>query len=340
MDQHGVGIVGCGGMGRMHSGACAVVEGVQVVALFDAAGEKAESLAEENGAAVEGSLDSLLARDDVDVVFVTTPTPTHPETALKVIEAGKHLFLEKPLALTVEEGHRIVEAAAGADIMAAVGHVVRYTPTYEVLRDAYLDGRWGKMLNVRFERVCNVPVWGPTSWFADEKLSGGAILDLHLHDTDFILYMLGMPKSVTTYGTRNQTGWFDVTTHYGYPGISVSAQGGWYPVEKYDFNASFFAAFEEGILEQDGTREGQLLFHPQKGEPFAPETKPLPEGKVEGINITSLGPYGIEIQAFFEALRAGEWDTRASLERAYESLRVVMLELESATEGRMVDVKL
>ena len=83
-----------------------------------------------------------------------------------------------------------------------------------------------------------------------------------------------------------------------------------------------------------------MLFHPREGEPFTPETKPLPEGEVEGINITSLGPYGVEIEAFFDALRAGRRDTRASLERAYESLQVVMMEWKSVSEGKTVEVNL
>ena len=78
MADYRVGIVGCGGMGKMHSGACGVVDGVEVVALYDADGGKAQSLAGEIGAAVEESLDALLAREDIGVVFVTTPHSDSP----------------------------------------------------------------------------------------------------------------------------------------------------------------------------------------------------------------------------------------------------------------------
>lgn len=334
----GIGIIGCGGMGRMHCHACVASEGVEVRAVYDAVGEKALALGKDFNAAVEPSIHALLIRPDIDAVFVTTPTPYHHDNALAVIEAGKHLFLEKPIARTLKQARDIVDAANAASLVCIVGQVVRYTPQYELLRDAYLDGRWGKLQAVRFERVCGLPGWETNGWFTDETQSGGAILDMHVHDTDFILYTLGLPGTVETRGIRNESGWFHTTTLYGFPGVYVEAQGTWYNVQNYPFHSSFVAIFEEGVLELDGTRDFRIQFHPRQGEPFTPETKPMPEGKVEAINISSLGAYLLEDQAFFEAVRTGDRDTRASLNRAFESFQVVMCEIQSVEKGAVVPV--
>lgn len=337
----GVGIAGCGGMGRMHLNACGAIDGVEVKALWDVLPEKAEKLAEGTTVAVESSLETLLARDDVAAVIVATPTPTHHEITMKAVALGKHVFCEKPIARTVEQGREMVQAVAEKSVIGIVGQVVRYTPAYELMRDAINDSRWGKLLHLRLNRVASGPNWEGSGWFLDAAKSGGAILDMHLHDTDFLLYAMGAPNSVRTTGLHSEhSGWYHSTTYYAYDNVTVEANSGWYAVEEYPFNASYFALFEEGILELDGTREGKVLFHPREGKPFTPEMNPLPEGEVEGINVTGLGAYMLEVEAFFKAIWENDKDTRASMEKALKSMQLVMLEIESAEKNEAVEVHL
>ncbi len=334
----GVGIVGCGGMGGMHSRACGAIEGVRIVALHDIVPGHAEKLAETTGADVMQSADELIARRDVNVVFVTTPTPSHHEIAIPAIKAGKHVFIEKPLARTLNQAELLLQTAKEATSVVVVGQVVRYMPAYEVLRDAVQDGRWGALLDLRMVRIGAIPDWGD-GWFCDEKQSGGAILDLHLHDVDFMAYTLGLPRRLRTRGLHNETGWHHITTLYQYSGFQVEIQGSWHLAEKYPFNPSYLAVFEAGVLELDGTRSGQLLFYPRNGSAFTPEMNELPEGTVEGINVTELGPYLIEVQAFIDAIRRGVKDIRIDISRVYDSLRLVMLEIESVEKDCELEVK-
>ncbi|MFH1742266.1 MAG: Gfo/Idh/MocA family oxidoreductase [bacterium] len=335
-----VGIVGCGGTGTMHRSCIAVSDQAQLVAVWDIDQPKCRVKAEEWGADASPSFMALLERSDIDAVYVTTPTPSHCEIVLAALDHKKHVFVEKPLARTLEQGRTMVEAMERSGLVCMVGQCIRFWPEYRILKDALTDGRWGKLITARFHRTAGCPSWDAGNWFADGAQSGGAALDLHTHDTDFVVSLLGQPESVRSFGTYTEkNGWWQIVTQYVYPGgPQMYAEGAWYFVEEFPFNMSFRANFEGGILDYDMSRRRTLLFHPVKGKTIKPRLPRLPKMKGEGINISDLGAYYLEDQHFFECIVKGRKPETSTFKTSYESAQVVFAEIRSAEESRPVAI--
>lgn len=140
-------------------------------------------------------LDEVLADDDVDILSVCTPTPTHRSIAIRALAAGKNVLLEKPIALTIDDAHAIAAAAADSSGVLMVAHVVRFFAGYQHLREIVSSGRVGRPRAVAASRLSAL-ARGP-SWLDDESLSGGMLVDYAIHDFDQLNLMLGVPTAVT-----------------------------------------------------------------------------------------------------------------------------------------------
>lgn len=335
-----IGIIGCGGMGKMHSQAALACGTAQLIAGADELVDKAKEFAEKFSCAWEPSPAALLKRSDIDAVMICTPTPSHHTLALEALAAGKHVFLEKPMARTLAQAEEVWAAAKRSNRCCQIGHVLRFWPEYVFLKEVVRDGRWGKPVQMKFVRVCAQPTWTANNWYIDPALSGGAALDLHLHDTDMVHFLLGIPKRVLSQGVKDQTGWRSITTHYEYPnGPLVQAEGTWYHAEKFGFNMSYIAAFEKGVLDYNCSRSPSLLFYPNQGEAQEPKLPKPPATKpAEGINISDLGGYLLQDQYFFACVGAGKPPETATFEDGRNSLATVEAEIRSAESGQWVQL--
>jgi predicted dehydrogenase len=140
----------------------------------------------------------LLADPQVDVVDICLPPYLHAEVAIAAAQAGKHVFCEKPLALTTTEADAMVQAAAAAQRQLYTGHVLPFLPEYVVAREIHASGKYGKLLGGHFKRVISDPKWLPD--FYNAQRVGGPLLDLHVHDAHFIRVLFGMPTAVSSQG--------------------------------------------------------------------------------------------------------------------------------------------
>ena len=140
-----------------------------------------------------------LVRDaSVDVVDICLPPHLHEEVALAALQAGKHVFCEKPLGLTAAECDAMVAAAKAAGRQLFAGHVLPFLPEYAKARELIASGQYGKLLGGNFRRVISDPLW--IKDFYDPARVGGPLLDLHVHDAHFIRLLFGMPKAVVSQG--------------------------------------------------------------------------------------------------------------------------------------------
>lgn len=166
----------------------------------------------------------LVADRDLDAVDICSPSDMHAPVALAALAAGKHVLCEKPMALFAADCSRMIDAAKQNKRLLMIGQVLRFFPEYEYLTDFVKSGRYGRVVSATFNRSCGLPDW--SSWLPVETRSGGAILDLLIHDIDMALALFGMPERVSA----KKLGDVDaMTASFIYPsGPEVRVQGGWF----------------------------------------------------------------------------------------------------------------
>lgn len=191
-----VGVIGAGFAGSTHARACLGIEGVVVAAITAEPSSDAAALAAECGARLEPDAASLCAAGDVDLVIIASPTDRHAEHALAAAGAGKHVFSEKPLARTLEQGRTMIDACARAGVSLAVGQVVRFFPEYRRAAEAIHSGALGRPALATLTRG-TFPVGDARPWYLDPARSGRVVLDLMLHDLDTVRWWFGEPARVT-----------------------------------------------------------------------------------------------------------------------------------------------
>lgn len=284
-------LCGAGFMGVMHAQVYALLPKVEVVAVVDACGVEAAAAMQKVGvnAPVFTSLQEALKAVPADVVDICLPTDLHEAFVLEAAQAGKAIFCEKPLSLNTESGRRMVEAVRVAGGPFQVGHCIRFWPEYEVLRDLVQGKREpvGALKALNLQRRSGRLSYSVGNWLNDPRRSRGAALDLHIHDTDFVVSLLGTPAWVMSRGN----GCDHVTTLYGYDSVAVVAEGGWGYPAKWGFQMAFQAVFENGALEFDSTRTPSLRLTVGEEEPRAIGTEADEAGKskVAVGNVSSLG---------------------------------------------------
>ena len=319
-----VGLIGCGFMGTMHANCYKNIEGVEIAALADIRREKAEALAEGTNAVIFGDGYDLIANADVDIIDICLPTFLHAEYAMAAMEKVKYLFVEKPVALTRDEGAALIEKAAATGCRVQIGQVIRFWDEYVALKEILDSGKYGKVVNANFRRLSPRPTWGWENWLLDGKRSGGAGQDLHIHDVDYVLSLFGEPKSFQTVRNRIGEARSYVNTLLEYEGFPVSIEGTWDLPASYPFTATFRVVLERAVIENAGA--GFMLYTDEGATPIVIEKKAL-VGAVEGGNISDLGGYYNELVYFTGKAKAGEAIERATLADGVASLGFVLREL-------------
>lgn len=234
------GIAGIGFMGMIHYLSYQKVDGATVTAIssrdpkkrsgdwrgiqgnFGPAGEQIDL----GDIAKHETVEQLVSDPNVDVVDITLPPFRHADVAIAALEAGKHVFCEKPLTLDAESSAQVVEAAKAHGKILIVGHVLPFFPEYQWARSVIDSGEHGKLLGGHFRRTISEPTWLENYW--EPSKVGGPMLDLHVHDAHFIRYLFGMPESVSTRGRMRgecAESWL-TTFNYADPDLLVSASSG------------------------------------------------------------------------------------------------------------------
>lgn len=334
-----VGIIGAGFMGMVHVRACQQLPGLRVAALCNPSGRNLDgdfsSVAGNIGDPNPPKLDmsvvkatrdpaELLADPSIDVIDICTPTVTHRDLALRALAAGRHVLCEKPLARTSAEAREIAAAAVGAKGFLMPAMCLRFWPEWAWLKRAVEAGTHGRVLGARFRRVAHPPGWGQ-GHFGDGAKSGGALLDLHIHDTDFTQYCFGAPSSVFSTGYAKHTGAIDhVVTQYAVAGGAiVHAEGSWAMTAGFGFNMSYTVNFERATADYDIARgpENALKLYAEGRE-------------AETIRCEGGDGYVGELRHFEESIRAGRRPTVVTPEDGVMSLLICEAEERSIRSGR------
>ncbi len=274
----------------------------------------------------------LINDPDVEMVDICVPTYLHEKYAVAALRAGKHVLLEKPVGRSFEEAKRITGEAEKSGKFFSNGLCVRYWPEYRHAYELYSSGKLGKVVSAAFKRV-SPSIHGNAweDWFMKDKLSGSALLDLHLHDTDLVRYFFGKPESVTSFGVkgfRSDEGVDHIFTNYNFgDGTLVMSEGGWDPAKAAPFEMSFQIVCEKGTI-RFSELGYKVIWEDGRIEEPKPASGNLPTG------------WHVEIDYFLTSVLNGEKpDKYLSLEEIRDSMAIIEAEERSVKEGRSVKVE-
>lgn len=274
------------------------------------------------------SLDALLADPDIDMVDVCNPTHLHPETAIAALKAGKHVLVEKAIALQPEEADAMLAAAKQAKRLLMVAHVLPFFPEFAFAADVAKQGTYGKLLGGHFKRVISRPDWSAD--IGDAAKTGGPAIDLHIHDTHFIGLMAGVPKAVFSTGVVEKDAVNYLTTQYLYGpgGPSVTCSSGAIAMSGRPFVHGYEIYFEKATLVyESGTCPLTALG--ADGKSAHPE---LPGGG------DPISAFTMEIQAAIDGIAAGKAPDLLSGQLARDALVMCFKECESVKTGKIVAI--
>lgn len=261
-----VGVAGLGFMGAMHLSKWRLISAVKIAAVMSSDPVKLqgdlsgiggnlgtlENRFDFTGTARYTTFDDLIADPTLDIVDICLPTHLHAAAAIQALQAGKHVFLEKPMALDAAAAERVLTAAQASGRTLMTGQVLRFIPEYKAVAERLPSLSSVKM--ALFRRRCAAPAW--STWLTDPGKSGGAILDLLIHDLDYCISLWGMPSSVRCTGHADYSNGIDVSNiELHYPGLGpILVTGGWHHPKSYPFAMEFTVVTPEATFEWENNQ--------------------------------------------------------------------------------------
>ncbi len=337
-----IGLAGIGFMGMIHYLAARRLRGAAVTALCSRDAKKLAGdwrsiqgnfgprgeMMDLTGVKKYDRLEALLGDPDIDMVDICSPTQQHAEMAIQALQAGKHVLVEKAVALTPDQADAMLAAARKAKRLLMVAHVLPFFPEFAFAAEFVRSGKGGKTLAAHFLRVISKPDWSAD--IGDAAKTGGPAVDLHIHDTHFIGLLCGVPREVYARGVVDNGTVVHLTTQYLYdsgPGCVTCTSGA--ICQK---GRPFVHGYEVYL-------ENATLLYSSDG-------KPLTVLNADGTVTTPKLPGGddattaftVEIQAAVDGIASGKEPDLLTGQLARDALVMCLRECESVKTGRAVRV--
>ncbi|MBP5181877.1 MAG: Gfo/Idh/MocA family oxidoreductase [Lentisphaeria bacterium] len=280
------------------------------------------------GVKVYGSGFELIKDPDVDMVDICVPTPYHADLVKAAVAAKKYVFSEKPLCRNLAEASELAKVVRHAENFVNFGLCVRAWPEYDYLYREYKKGSFGKVLSATFRRL-SPSIAGKhwEDWFMDGKRSGGALLDMHTHDTDFIVHMFGRPRGVTSIGrsiVSRADGIDHVITFYHYDdGTVIEAEGCWGAPSTTPFEMTFQVICEKATIRL--MAEGFKIY--------------WNDGRIESPEVEATTGWHVELKYFVDCVKNDVVPDRyQTFDSILDAFKVTMAEQRSVDEGKRVEI--
>lgn len=328
-----IAIIGAGFIGQIHTESFKNIPEAKVTAIVDISEKAGRELAEKAGAAYFSDLDSLLKKNNIDGFVIATPQYLHYEMLKKISEFNKPVLCEKPLALNLNEADRMIDIIESKKMIAMTGHVIRFFPEYVKAREMIKNKELGLPLYCYSERLATPPDW--SDWRFDEKSSGGAALDLHIHDLDFLMWIFGKPVSIKSQAVFNHE-------HGGIVHISSMvmfkdnqsglAQGGWDFPGSYPFTAGFKILCKDGAIDW-GFKAGKNIEQRDKKSDFLVYRS---DGKVIAMDIDKTDSFELEDRYFVDCIKNNRQADIATFKDGRDILELALASIKSAKEGKTI----
>ncbi|MBQ8350518.1 MAG: Gfo/Idh/MocA family oxidoreductase [Clostridia bacterium] len=340
MKELRVAILGYGGIARahMHGYDQLEKEGLPIrrVALCDIDPKQFSTIQEINikgeGEQTTGALhlytdaDEMLAKEEIDIVDICLPTYLHKEYTIRMLRAGKHVQCEKPMALSASDCAEMIAVAKENGVQLMIGQCLRFNANYLALKEVLESGQYGRVTAAHFERLSALPRWGFDGWFRDVTRSGGALMDMGIHDADMIRFLWGDPDSVSgvTYHRDMQNQGAACRLLY-QNGMTVTFNTSWCEAAGFPFTSTFRVTMEKATVAWDG--RGQVKVYPAEGEAYE-------------LTYAQTDHMAEESRYFAETVSGKHENTKNPPESAMASLSLIEKLYESAAhDGQTIVIK-
>jgi predicted dehydrogenase len=325
-------VLGLGVMGATHLKALRDVPGAEIVALYSSDEKKLDGdlsslpgnpqgLIDFSGARKYRELDRAISDSAAEAVDICLPTFLHDAVAVEALRAGKHVLVEKPMALDGFGADRMANAARRYKRVLMTAHVLRFSPEYVSLREAVLDNQLGQVQFAVFQRWCAAPTRG--EWWRNADKSGGGVFDLLIHDVDFCLHLFGKPKAVSASGhcdLERGMDFLNAQLYYEHGGVVV-VTGGWLDAPGFASSAEYRVAMEGGTLEYRSAGCPPTLYASGSG------------GRPLGLGSGGADGYRSELQYFAVCCRTGTAPELCPPNESVDAVKLMRLLLEARSRA-------
>ena len=321
-------LIGAGAMGSVHGESFKKMENVVLAGIVDKNPQKSKALAEKlQTKDFQTFEEALEAVGKVDVVSICLPTPFHKPYVKKAANRGIDIICEKPLARNLEDAREVIDYCQEKNVKLFVGHVVRFFPEYVQAKNIIDEGKIGNIAVVRTSRGGSFPN-GSDDWYAAYENSGGLVLDMIIHDFDFLRWCFGevdrvYAKSIKE-GDKKHLDYSLVTLRFK-NGVIAHVEGSW---AHQSFTTKFEFAGEKGIIEHDSSKIVPVVFEGRNKNAVLGGVA-IPESPLKH------NPYFTELQHFINCIETGD-EPIVSAEDAYKAMEIAISALQSIESGREV----
>ena len=278
----------------------------------------------------------LLADPDIDLVDICLPADQHEQVTMEAIKAGKHVLVEKPIAVELAAANRMVKAAEKAGVQLMVAQVLPFFPEFRYAADCIEKGKYGAIKAAHFKRVIAQPNW--SSDMSDFRKLGGWGVDLHIHDNHYISLICGVPKQVYSRGILQDGLVNHLHTNYVYDDseLAVTCVSGGIAAKGLAFGHGFEIYLEKATLLYDaGTYGGEWVVN-------RPLTLITNSGKVSEPKLKGgddwCAAFTSELQVAVDGIRSGQTPRILSGTLARDALKLCYAEGKSIAAGRATKV--
>lgn len=345
-----IGLVGLGDIGKLHARALRECEGVELGVCRGRNPARAEGLAAEWGATLYDSYDAMLDDPGVVGVDICVPNDLHRSYVERAAAKGKHVLCEKPIALALADAEAMAEACRRAGVRLMIAHVLRFWPEYARLRELLRAEALGPCLAITMRRMLSllISVRGEDGWRHDPARMGGALLDLQVHDIDFLCWTFGMPDRVYCSGGRSGLDHAYSTLHWP-SGLAAMVEGS-YLLQGDPMIFTAKAVCERGSLDY-GLDLDHFAMHDMGGadagrtSAAAPATLmcyragEAPEVVMRQEADVLVGAFAREVACFVDLVRGIDRPDAPRVDEALDALRVALACRESAESGESVRIR-
>ncbi len=324
-----IGVFGLGFMGSTHLKAYKTIPGVELAAVASdipkrLTGDLSDIQGNIGGPGEHWDFSNVakysdpyqgLSNPDIDAVDLCLPTNLHAPVAIAALKAGKHVLVEKPMALQAQQVDAMLAAARESGCILMAAQVVRFIPEYSVVREMVKTGKLGQIRSAMFRRRCAAPAW--SQWLGDKTVSGGGVFDLLIHDLDFCIHSFGMPEAVSAVGHEDLPRGIDwITATLYYPEIGgVVVSGGWHHPKSFPFSMEYTVVGDNGTVEFSSA--------------VAPPTLYRCDGEKEQLTLPDRDGYHAELEYFVECVNKGVKPAFCPPEESAASVKLGLLLLEA-----------